>query len=705
MDDGANVQMRQTRTVRRARKEAEHRWYDIAGIALIAAGVIVLLSLVMRDTGVLGDAAGQVLRMLFGKGAWAIPFMLALMGVAVLLGRRRAKLGVFARGLVIVCLAILGFLAKTDGDYFDPDHIAIGGGYIGSIVGWAFQKLLGVAMPVGLGALAAAGLIMVVNVPAQAVFESLADRARRLKERRPTMAAPKPRPAQEKPRPVIVDPPERPAPVRERPDPRVTVSPIPNVTQSLPKEGYTLPPLSLLREPESRPKRSQAEMQENIDTIESTLEEFGIEANVVEIANGPTITRYEIQLGPGVRVGKITSLADNIAMSLAANHVRVEAPIPGKSAIGIEVPNAKRSMVTLRSVAQDDQFLKADSRVIVCLGQDVSGHNQYADLAKMPHLLVGGATNSGKSIGLASIITSLLLRNTPKEVKLVLLDPKRVELTLFDGVPHLMCPVVKDVKQMAGVLRQVWREMDRRYDVFSDVKARNIEAYNAQATFADRLPYIVVVIDELADLMIQASAEVETSICRLAQLARATGIHLVIATQRPSVDVITGTIKANISSRIAFSVSSQVDSRTILDCAGAEQLIGQGDMLFLPIDANKPLRIQGCYVTEGEIAAICDFWRSQSAPQYQIDPVAAVVEREEARMDSEESDPFWSDAVRWVVDRGQASTSMLQRRFSIGFQRASRLLDLMEERGIVGQRDGPRPREVLVSPEDVEGYV
>ncbi|HET6645027.1 MAG TPA: DNA translocase FtsK 4TM domain-containing protein [Fimbriimonadales bacterium] len=705
MDDGANVQMRQTRTVRRARKEAEHRWYDIAGIALIAAGVIVLLSLLLRDTGVLGDAAGQALRMLFGKGAWAIPLMLALMGVAVLLGRRRAKLGIFAWGLVIVCLAILGFLAKTDGDYFDPDHIAVGGGYIGSIVGWAFQKLLGVAMPVGLGALATAGVIMVVNVPAQAVFESLADRARRLKERRPTMVAPKPRPAQEKPRPVIVDPPERPAPVRERPDPRVTVSPIPNVTQPQPKEGYTLPPLSLLREPESRPKRSQAEMQENIDTIESTLEEFGIEANVVEIANGPTITRYEIQLGPGVRVGKITSLADNIAMSLAANHVRVEAPIPGKSAIGIEVPNAKRSMVTLRSVAQDDQFLKADSRVIVCLGQDVSGHNQYADLAKMPHLLVGGATNSGKSIGLASIITSLLLRNTPKEVKLVLLDPKRVELTLFDGVPHLMCPVVKDVKQMAGVLRQVWREMDRRYDVFSDVKARNIEAYNAQATFADRLPYIVVVIDELADLMIQAAAEVETSICRLAQLARATGIHLVIATQRPSVDVITGTIKANISSRIAFSVSSQVDSRTILDCAGAEQLIGQGDMLFLPIDANKPLRIQGCYVTEAEIAAICDFWRSQSPPQYQIDPVAALVEREEARMDSEESDPFWSDAVRWVVDRGQASTSMLQRRFSIGFQRASRLLDLMEERGIVGQRDGPRPREVLVSPEDVEGYV
>jgi S-DNA-T family DNA segregation ATPase FtsK/SpoIIIE len=320
----------------------------------------------------------------------------------------------------------------------------------------------------------------------------------------------------------------------------------------------------------------------------------------------------------------------------------------------------------------------------------------------MPHLMIGGATNSGKSIGLATIITSLLLRNTPKDVRLMLLDPKRVELTLFDDVPHLLCPVVRDIKQMPGALRQVWREMDRRYDTFANAKARNIEAYNAQASFADKLPYIVVVIDELADLMIQASAEVETSICRLAQLARATGIHLVIATQRPSVDVITGTIKANISSRIAFAVSSAIDSRTILDGQGAENLIGKGDMLFLPIDATKPVRVQGCYVSEREIEAICRHWREQAPPDYVMDPAAAAIERAEATYESDESDAYYEEAVRYVADRGQASTSMLQRRFSIGFQRASRLLDLMEERGIVAQRDGPRPREVLITPTDAD---
>ncbi|MBA3725515.1 MAG: DNA translocase FtsK [Armatimonadetes bacterium] len=603
-------------------------------------------------------------------------------------------------------------MSRTGGDYFDPEHVGQSGGYIGSVMGWSFQSLFGSAMGVGLGAVAIVGLILCINVPARAIFAALQERAQQLAARKQSSWA-KPTPVRpvRTASPVIDREPEYEQPEapreRERPKPisRDTLKATPPTMSPIPKEGYTLPPLSLLREPDPKPKRTQSEVQENIDILESTLEEFGIEANVVEIAHGPTLTRYEIQLGPGIRVSRIKNLADNIAMSLAANHVRVEAPIPGKVAIGIEVPNLKRSMVTLRGVADSDEFMKSASRVIVCLGQDVSGRNQYADLAKMPHLLVGGATNSGKSIGLASIITSLLLRNTPKDVQLVLLDPKRVELTLFDDIPHLMCPVVKDVKLMAGVLRQVWREMDRRYDTFSEVQARNIEVYNSKASFADRLPYIVVVIDELADLMIQAAAEVETSICRLAQLARATGIHLVIATQRPSVDVITGTIKANISSRIAFSVSSQVDSRTILDAAGADQLIGQGDMLFLPIDANKPTRIQGCYVSEAEIAAICGHWKNQAEPHYQIDPIAAVVEREETKMDTEESDPFWEDAVRWVVDRGQASTSMLQRRFSIGFQRASRLLDLMEERGIVGQRDGPRPREVLLSLGEVDEFL
>jgi S-DNA-T family DNA segregation ATPase FtsK/SpoIIIE len=324
----------------------------------------------------------------------------------------------------------------------------------------------------------------------------------------------------------------------------------------------------------------------------------------------------------------------------------------------------------------------------------------------MPHLLVGGATNSGKSICLATIIMSLILRMTPKDLRMVMIDPKRVELTLFESLPHLMCPVVKDVKEAAGVLRAVVREMDRRYDQFSEAGVRNIDGWNAKASFADRLPYIVVVVDELADLMIQCRNEVETSICRLAQLARATGIHLIIATQRPSVDVITGTIKNNISSRIAFAVSSGIDSRTILDTVGAEDLIGRGDMLFLPIDATKPIRIQGCYVSEKEIEDVCKFWSDQEKPSYVINPVEVAIRDKENQMREEsDSDEHWEEAVRWVVEKGSASTSMLQRRFSIGFQRASRLLDIMEERGIVGPRDGPRPREVLVDVMQVEAVL
>jgi len=324
----------------------------------------------------------------------------------------------------------------------------------------------------------------------------------------------------------------------------------------------------------------------------------------------------------------------------------------------------------------------------------------------MPHLLIAGATNSGKSIGLATIITSLLLRNTPKDLRFVMIDPKRVELSLFDGIPHLMCPVVKDVKDAPGVLRAVWREMDIRYDLFSEKGVRNIDGWNEKASFAEKLPYIVVIIDELADLMIQAKAEVETSIVRLAQLARAVGIHLVVATQRPSADVLTGLIKANIPSRIAFAVSGGIDSRIILDSSGAENLVGRGDMLFMPIDANKPLRIQGCYVSEREIEDVCKHWKAQEVPNYVLKPIT-VTPTDDKGGDSDgrsatEKDAVYEDAVRWVVERGQASTSMLQRRFSLGFQRASRLLDQMEENGIVGPRDGPRPREVLIDLRDIE---
>jgi S-DNA-T family DNA segregation ATPase FtsK/SpoIIIE len=473
-----------------------------------------------------------------------------------------------------------------------------------------------------------------------------------------------------------------------------------------PLPEFVLPPLSLLNDaPLATAKRSQSELTDNVSKIEQTLEQFNIGANVVEVASGPSVTRYEIQLAPGIKVSKIVSLADNLAMSLAAIDVRVEAPIPGKSAIGVEVPNATPMMVSLRECLDTDEYRNASSKLTIALGKDVSGQYKYADLTRMPHLLIGGSTNSGKSVCLNALIASLVYRATPRDVKLLMIDPKRVELSLWDGIPHLMHPVVKDVKQAASIFRAAIKEMDRRYDLFAAMGTRNIDGYNQRVPETERLPYLVLIVDELADLMIQQGPEVETSICRLAQLARATGIHLVIATQRPSVDIITGTIKANISSRIAFAVASQVDSRTILDMTGADRLIGRGDMLFMPIDAAKPIRIQGCYLSENETNALVQYLKEQEKPTFGF----TVAEtsggdngRNGAQADEDVDDQFFEQAVRLVVNNGQASTSMLQRRFRIGYTRAARIVEMMEEKGIVGTLNGAKPREILVSKDEVE---
>ncbi|HEY0868741.1 MAG TPA: DNA translocase FtsK [Fimbriimonas sp.] len=699
----------------KALNQSTHRPFDIAGVLLFALAIVAVVALVTPDSGLIGSSLGFLVKTLFGTGAWVVPFLLGILGVAFIRGRSLAVTHL-TWGLSVLFLAVLGFLAvERHGDFFDPAAITEGGGYLGAMVGWLFYQLLGTAQVVGLGALALVGLILSVDVPIRTMLSApkqavvtvrqrTLERPRRpkpVREEKPVRATPAPeRRSPERPPDAV---PESVAPSRKAPKIReVELNREP--VEAAAKEGYELPSTNLLAEPILNPARSHAEMQRNIETLEGTLEQFGIEASVVEVATGPTVTRYEIQLGPGIRVNRITALADNIAMDLAASMVRVEAPIPGKAAIGVEVPNTQPAVVSLRELCEDPLFKNHSSRLCTALGKDVSGVNRYADLTRMPHLLIGGATNAGKSIGLASLITSLLMRNTPKDVRLVMIDPKRVELTLFDGIPHLMCPVIKDVKEAPGVLRAIWREMDRRYDLFSEAGVRNIDGWNSKASFQDKLPYIVVVVDELADLMIQAKAEIETIIVRLAQLARAVGIHLVIATQRPSVDVITGLIKANIPSRIAFAVPSHIDSRTIIDQKGAEALIGKGDMLYSPIGANAPVRVQGCYVSEKEIEAICNHWRQQERPQYVLQPVEEGVAdaRKEGGDFGETDDPLWEDAVRWAVDRGQASTSMLQRKFSIGFQRASRLLDMMEEKNIVGPRDGPRPREVLMNPMDVD---
>lgn len=704
---------------RRSAPDLSQRHYDVLGVVFLALAVLGSCSMVFAQSGIVGEAMSRVMRGLFGQGAWLVPICLLILSVALFKGKRKVEVGHIGIGLLVALVSVLGMLARARmGDFFDVAVVSDSGGYVGAVMGWVFDKAFGAFRFVGLGALTAIGLVLILPHSVETLWKMFGRRAREAASSLPVPKASANRAV------VVSQAPESnrrpsededlaeelPVPQRAKKKPllRSIEDALPAVEPLPPAEGYHLPPLTTLSEPAQKPKRSQQEMERNIDTLESTLEEFGIEANVVEVASGPTITRYEIQLGPGIRVARITSLADNVAMNLAASSVRVEAPIPGKAAIGVEVPNASRSAVTLREVLDTKEFMDNPSRLMVGLGQDVSGVNRYADLTTMPHLLIGGATNSGKSIGLASVIMSLLMRNTPKDVKFVMIDPKRVELTLFDGIPHLMCPVIKDVKEAPGVLRAVWREMDRRYDLLSEHGFRNIDGWNAQASFQDRMPYIVVIIDELADLMIQAKNEVETSIVRIAQLARAVGIHLVIATQRPSVDVITGTIKANIPSRIAFSVSSQIDSRTILDGKGAEDLIGRGDMLFQPIDASKPVRIQGCYVSEKEVQAVCQFWRDQEKPAYVLQPIIEAQDSDHSpssRGDSGDEDPLWAEVVAWVVERGQTSTSNIQRRFSIGFQRASRLLDLMESRGIVGPSNGSRPREVLIDAADLDVYL
>lgn len=727
----------------RPAKERSPLFYDRVAIGLGILGLLVLLSLTVPQKGIVGTFLSDGLRLLFGNGAYLLPMVLWLSAGALVFGVGKLALPEVIGGGLLLYLVLLGWMAQPDsqtGNWFHADALKSTGGYLGAVVGYLSHVGLGQAKRVVLGALGLLAVLMMFNLPLVSLFRGLwrvlitgwrggamatravaevthqtAEKATNALKRRseranghpaskPTGTSPSTSASTEtlEGRADSTEGERRSsAGARTVPAPAIPKRNIP-IPPPASEGNYTLPPLSLLREPSAPSRRSQSEIKEKIAVLERTLEEFGIGANVVEVAHGPTVTRYEIQLDPGIKVSKVVNLADNLAMALAAIAVRVEAPIPGKSAIGVEVPNDHPQVVALREVMERDEFWNAPSLLTVALGKDVAGVPKYTDLARLPHLLIGGATNSGKSMCLLSLITALLFRATPREVRIVMIDPKRVELSLFDGIPHLMCPVMRDVKQAAGALRAVLKEMDRRYDLFANAGVRNIQGYNERAPEAERLPYVVVVIDELADLMMQAAAEIETSICRLAQLARATGIHLVIATQRPSVDVITGTIKANIASRIAFAVSSQVDSRTILDMNGAERLLGRGDMLFLPIDAAKPVRIQGCYVSEAEIEAVVEFWRAQESPVYLLNPAefegVLGVDSEE----SEEEDELYSAAVRLVVAHGQASTSMLQRRFKIGYGRAARLLDLMERRGIVGPLDGAKPRQVLVTREEAE---
>ncbi|MFC3882514.1 DNA translocase FtsK [Bacillus songklensis] len=470
---------------------------------------------------------------------------------------------------------------------------------------------------------------------------------------------------------------------------------------------YELPPINLLKMPK---KSNQAKEHKNIysnaQKLEKTFQSFGVKAKVAKVHLGPAVTKYEVYPDVGVKVSKIVNLSDDLALALAAKDIRIEAPIPGKSAVGIEVPNEEVAMVSLREVLESKENNRPDAKLLIGLGRDISGEAVLAELNKMPHLLVAGATGSGKSVCINGIIVSLLMRTKPHEVKLMMIDPKMVELNMYNGIPHLLAPVVTDPKKASQALKRVVSEMERRYELFSHTGTRNIEGYNEHVKRHNQeseakqplLPYIVVIVDELADLMMVASSDVEDSITRLAQMARAAGIHLIIATQRPSVDVITGVIKANIPSRIAFSVSSQTDSRTILDMGGAEKLLGRGDMLFLPVGASKPVRVQGNFLSDEEVEEVVDFVISQQKAQYQED----MIPKDTPESEDDFEDDLYDEAVQLVVEMQTASVSMLQRRFRIGYNRAARLIDAMEVRGVVGPYEGSKPRSVLISPSNEE---
>ena len=471
-------------------------------------------------------------------------------------------------------------------------------------------------------------------------------------------------------------------------------------------EHYEYPPVELLSKPGKKTLKGGAKaLTDTATRLQKTLYSFGVSAKVENVSVGPAITRYELKPAEGVRVSKIANLADDIALNLAAETIRIEAPIPGKQAVGIEVPNKEKEVVHFREIIESKEFKSNKSKLTVGLGKDVAGNVQLADIAKMPHVLIAGSTGSGKSVCINTIITSIIYNAKPSEVKFVMVDPKVVELSVYNGIPHLLIPVVTDPKKAAGALAWAVQEMDDRYNKFAEKGVRDLKGYNKaieKENELGKLPQIVIIIDELADLMMVAKNDVEDAICRLAQKARAAGMHLVIATQRPSVDVITGLIKANVPSRIAFAVSSQVDSRTILDCIGAEKLLGKGDMLFFPSGAPKPSRVQGAFVSDDEVEKIVSFIKSNGTATYSEDILESIennnkTDKEIAETDDDDTDPFLMDAIQTVVETGQASTSFIQRKFKVGYARAGRIIDQMEERGVISGYQGSKPREVLMS--------
>jgi S-DNA-T family DNA segregation ATPase FtsK/SpoIIIE len=668
--------------------------------------------------GTLVTSMFHSLRVAFGYSAYLLPIIFGALAWMLFQPSRYAIKGINYLGFagLIASLAALFHIGLQPSDAQVAAAAGLGGGYLGlSITTWMLGVLNVVASSLVLTALMAIFLILATNTNLKELFSTIFSgftREGKEGDDQPAGAQAKPEMSQLKVNdnsgsPVTALPMrgelnvggvKRPMPV---PAMVVPDQPKEEALTANSEEAWTAPGLDLLQSTST--KADAGDVKANAATIQSTMESFGINVTMGEVNVGPTVTQYTFIPPAGVKLNKITGLDTNLALSLAAHPIRIEAPIPGKSAVGVEIPNKKIATVRLRDVLSAPEITSQKAPLTFVLGRDVSGTPMSADLAAMPHMLIAGATGSGKSVMINALLTSLLYRNAPADMKLILVDPKRVELGLYNDIPHLLTPVIVEPEKCISALKWAVAEMERRYKLLAEVGNRNIVEYNS-AHKDDAMPYIVIVIDELADLMVLAAADVETLIVRLAQMARAVGIHLVLATQRPSVDVITGIIKANIPARLAFSVASQIDSRTILDQMGAEKLLGKGDMLFSSPDFIKPRRIQGVYIDEKETKAITDYLRQARSPQYNDEVLAQKVSIGGGRSGGggggdmgEPDDDMFDDAAEAVFRAGKASASMLQRRLRVGYARAARLLDLLEERGIIGPADGARPRDVLIS--------
>lgn len=715
---------------------------DLQVVVLIIVGILLGL-LIYIKSGYIGETLSPILGGLIGWIKYVLPVGIFLIAISIACEEDKqfitSKMIQYCILIICICTVITVATGHLDTGKSMQDAAKeaytlgtnnIGGGALGTIVALMLVKLVGKpgTIIVALGVAVITAIFVYGIKPAEILKNIINERKQRKEERANIIAKIKQDRKDEIEEPEIII---KESKKRKEMNNQVDVSDIQitgenNLFQKQEEEkkdtskevltlqhaitiedqDYEFPPIEFLNTSKSSVKNSKKALAETATKLQRTLYSFGVSAKVENVSVGPTITRYELKPAEGVRVSKIANLADDIALNLAAETIRIEAPIPGKQAVGIEIPNKEKEMVVLRDIIDTKEFRDAKSKLSFAVGKDAAGEIVVSDIAKMPHVLIAGSTGSGKSVCINTLITSIIYKSKPSEVKLLMVDPKVVELSVYNGIPHLLIPVVTDPKKAAGALSWAVQEMVNRYHLFAEKNVRDIEGYNEvleKEGMEEKLPQIVIIIDELADLMMVAAKDVEDAICRLAQMARAAGMHLVIATQRPSVDVITGIIKANIASRIAFAVTSQVDSRTILDGAGAEKLLGKGDMLFYPSGVQKPQRIQGAFISDTEVERIVSFLKENGGATYSEDIIEKIEKAnttdKEIDEEDDEIDPFLIEAIDAVVDMGQASASFIQRRFKVGYARAGRIIDQMEARGIISGYEGSKPRQVLISKE------